>query len=260
MIFLTMELTAVNADQKGQHFMIDRKIIKFIVDHALLLKEDLVLEIGYGHGELTREITKKCTVIAVDIEDNSSSLSKESNKGIIFVHDNILRCFRNLYEKHRFNKIVSNIPYNISEPLIRQIFKTDVELIIITVGEAFAKILTSFDNRIGIIANALYDVEILLKVPPKAFMPAPKNSSAVIMLKPKPLDSISRASAIYKGLVLLDDKKLKNSLETVSNMTKRTSKEIIKGFGLNFLDKKLYQLTNEEFLELSYLISEKLAP
>jgi len=253
-----MELTATNADRKGQHFMIDRKTIKFIIDHAQLLKDDMVLEIGYGHGELTNRLSKKCKVIAVDIEDNSSLLDKTVNKSIDIVHENILECFSSLYDKHHFNKIVSNIPYNISEPLIRLIFKIDLELIILTVGKGFAEILTSRNNRIGIIANALYEVEMLKKIHPKAFRPSPRTESAIVALRQRSMDYIPKASAVFKGLVLLDDKKLKNALEQIISANRRESKNIINNSGLKFLDKKIYQISNEEFLELNKFIENSI--
>ncbi len=231
-----------NLDQSGQHYMIDKKLIRYIVDEAMLLPDDVVLEIGCGHGELTREIAKKCAVVAVDIEDNEIS-----GKNIIFVKGNILELFSDLYEKHGFNKIVANIPYNISEPLMRLIFKVNLETIILTVGKSFSEILTSKDGRIGIIANELYDIEVLKKISPKSFRPMPRVESALVLLEQRDIDIVDKPAVIYKELVLLDDKKLRNGLLKVLSGTKKDLKRKLEN---KLFDKKLYQLSNKEIVQL----------
>lgn len=232
----------MNLDQSGQHYMIDKKLVRYIVDEAMLLPEDVVLEIGCGHGELTKEIAKKCKVIAVDIEDNNIS-----GKNIIFVRGNILDLFIELHEAHRFNKIVANIPYNISEPLMRLIFKINLEFILLTVGKNFSEILTQRKNRIGIIANELYDVKILKKIPAKAFHPMPRVESALVSLEQRDIDIVDRPAVIYKELVMLDDKKLKNALLKILKGTKKDLKSKLEG---ELFNKKLYELNNNEFIKL----------
>lgn len=236
----------INLDKTGKHYMVDKKLLNYIVDEAMLLPNDVVLEIGCGHGELTYLIAKKCKVIAVDIDDNGVS-----GKNIVFVKGNILKLFLDLYKKYGFNKIVANIPYNISEPLMKLIFKVNLELIILTVGENFYKILSSRNNRLGIITNELYDVELLKYIMPKSFMPQPKVKSALIILKQKDIDIVDKPAVIYKELVVLENKKLKNTLINLSDGNK---KDLKKKFNSNLFDKKLYQLTNEEFIKLDVFL------
>ena len=235
-----------NLDQTGQHYMIDAVLIRFIVNSAELEKDDVVLEIGYGKGALTKELAKKCRVIAIDIENNVFDA-----KNVTFVEGNILTMFNSLYEKYSFNKIVANIPYNISEPLMKLIFKKhqELDLIVLTIGQNFANLSTGNNNRIGIIANRLYNIELLRTVKPKSFSPPPRVDSQVILLEPK----ADASSKLYSQLVLLDDKKLKNALEAIlTNKTKREVKELTSN---SLFDKKLYELSNEEFLELNRTLS-----
>jgi len=235
-----------NLDQTGQHYMIDSTLIKFIVNSAELEKDDIVLEIGYGKGALTKELAKKCKVIAIDIEEN-----KFEAKNVIFIKDNILNTFNQLYEKYTFNKIVANIPYNISEPLMKLIFKQhkELELVVLTVGKNFANLLMSNDNRIGVIAAHMYNIELLKTVKPKSFSPPPRVDSEVILLEPKS-DVLSE---MYSKLVLLDDRKLKNALEKIlADKTKRQVKELTTH---PLFDKKLYELNNKEFVELDAIIT-----
>ena len=244
------ESYARNLDQTGQHYMIDPDLIKFIVNNAELEKDDIVLEIGYGKGSLTKELLKKCKVIAVDTEEYKFDVKDAKN--VIFINDNILQIFNELYEKYTFNKIVANIPYNISEPLMRLIFKKhkELELVVLTIGQHFADLLTRNDNRIGIIASHMYDIDLLKTVKPRSFSPPPRVDSEVILLEPKS-DALSD---MYVKLIMLDDRKLKNAFEKIFfEKTKRQVKELTKH---PLFDKKLYELSNKEFMELDELLTK----
>jgi 16S rRNA A1518/A1519 N6-dimethyltransferase RsmA/KsgA/DIM1 with predicted DNA glycosylase/AP lyase activity len=238
------ELTGRNLDQTGQHYMIDKKLIQFIVQSAELKPTDVVLEIGYGKGALTKELVKKCKVIAVDIELNELNFI---NGKLRVINGNILKLFEELYIKHKFNKIVSNIPYNISEPLMKILFKhIELECIVLTMGKNFSDLLLQKDNRIGIIANRLYTIEQLQLVSPKSFSPAPRVDSVVLRFIPK------QTNSIYKKLVVFDGVKLKNALERI---WKNKTKKQVKALTVNPLfSKRLYELSNEEFVEFDSLI------
>ena len=231
-----------NLDETGQHYMIDKKLVQFIVDSAELKKNDVVLEIGYGKGALTKELIKKCHVIAVDIEKNELGLRF---KNIEFIHANILDTIDDL----KFNKIVSNIPYNISEPLMKRLFKKNFEVAVLTVGKDFSKLLTEKNNRIGIIANHLYNIESLQDVKRDAFFPSPRIKSAVIKIIPK--KELNGIELKYRSLVFLDDKKIKNAVEKiVKDKTKKELMKLMKNFGHEkIFEKKIYELSNEEFVE-----------
>jgi 16S rRNA (adenine1518-N6/adenine1519-N6)-dimethyltransferase len=226
-----------NLDQTGQHYMIDKKLIKFIVAEAMLENDDVVLEIGYGHGELTRAIAKKCNVIAIDIEKFDLNL-----KNLHLIQGNIL----NEIEKLKFTKVVSNIPYNISEPLMRKLFKIDFDLCVLTTGKNFADNLSKKDNRIGIIANHFYNIDVLKIVKPTSFNPHPRVDSAIVRIEPKTLESLNKSDIIMRELIFLDDKKLKNAFEKIfKDKTKKEIKEITKE---KYYNKKIYELKNEEFI------------
>jgi 16S rRNA A1518/A1519 N6-dimethyltransferase RsmA/KsgA/DIM1 with predicted DNA glycosylase/AP lyase activity len=191
-------------------------------------------------------------VVAIDIEKSDKRLV---HKNIVLIHGNILDVFPVLFKKYGFNKIVSNIPYNISEPLMRLIFTVDVEMVLLTVGKNFADILIAKDSRISIIANELYDIEVLKIIPPKSFFPMPRVDSALVMMRQKDIDEVPKSAAIYKELVLLDDKKLRNCFDNIlgPDITKRAIRVLTKHA---LFDKKLYQLSNKEFIILDEIISK----
>jgi 16S rRNA (adenine1518-N6/adenine1519-N6)-dimethyltransferase len=223
--------------------MIDKSLIQFIIKNADLKPSDVVLEIGYGKGALTKELSKKCKVIAIDIAEN-----KFDSKNVVFMHGNILELFDELYVKYKFNKVVSNIPYNISEPLMKILFKhPEIDSIVLTVGKNFAELLSRKDNRIGIIANHLYIIEPLKDVSPKAFFPSPRVDSVILKFAPR------KTNSIYRQLVLLDDVKLKNALEKI--LKQKTKREVKALTDKPLFDKRLYELSNEEFLEFNKIIT-----
>ncbi len=237
-----------NLDQTGQHYMIDRGLIKEIVSAASLKKSDCVFEIGFGKGALTYALANKCTVVAIDIEPASSQLTTELSH-VTFIQGNVLEEFDATYQKYAFNKIVANIPYMLSEPLMRKVFKTPPECVVLTVGEDFSEIVHKRNNRIGIIANQLFDVEVLQTVSPDAFFPRPRVYSAVIRMKKKKHDSVAK---IYTQLIALHHKKLKNAFTTI--LVYRTKKEIKELTTMPLFSKKLYELDNAEFILLDKFI------
>ena len=244
-----------NLDQTGQHYMIDKRIIRFIIKSADIKKTDIVLEIGYGKGALTSELVKKCSVIAID--KFQAQLDFDSDN-LFLIQGNILEKFQDIKAQYEFNKIVANIPYNISEPLIKLLFKHHFDMAVMTLGENFSDILISKDNRVGIIADKLFKIKVLCDVPKRAFKPQPKILSRVVMIKKIPNDKLDDLGKIYRGLLFLDNKKIKNALEKIAEnessmkgLTKNILRSLIKK---DFLDivfsKKLYELNNKEFLLL----------
>jgi len=234
-----------NLDETGQHYMIDKKLIDFIIKSADLKPSDIVLEIGYGKGALTRGLVKHCRIIAIDIELNTLDFIDGKLR---IVQGNILKMFEELYQTHKFNKIVSNIPYNISEPLMRILFRhRDIDSIVLTVGKNFADVLSRKDNRIGIIAHHLYIVEQLKVVSPEAFHPHPRVDSVVLRITPR------KTNSIYRKIVMFDDLKLKNAMEKV--FSEKTKKEVKALTTDKLFDKRLYELSNAEFMEFDNVLS-----
>ena len=246
-----------------QHFMIDRKLIKRIIEYSDLNGKDVVLEIGSGKGFLTKELIKKCKVLAVEKDESfKKELAKWSkiNRNLEVVFGDVLKVMKRL----KFNKLVSNIPYSISEPLFKRLFRVQPDLIIITVSHSFANKLLDEKSKIGLLASLFFDIEIKEKVPSKAFVPRPKTESAVIKLTPREEESLSTIDIVLRNFVLLDNKKTKNALMEALvkglDLTKRKAKEIIAKLDLSnkVLEKNSDLLSFEEFSRLRSLLAIKL--
>lgn len=237
-----------------QHFMVDRSLIKRIVGYSELKEDDIVLEIGPGKGFLTKELVKKCKVIVVEKDEKfKRELSKlaKVNKNLEIIFGNALK----LIKKLRFNKIVSNIPYNISEPLFKQIFKLQIEFAILTVSESFAEKLLDNSSKIGLQTNLFFSIEKLEEISREAFLPRPRTDSAVLKIIPKK-EALSTVEKVLKKFTLLNDKKTKNALQEALiealSITKRQAKGLISKLNLpkQALEKNSDLLSLEEFSNL----------
>lgn len=246
-----------------QHFMIDRSLIKRIIDYSSLKAGDVVLEIGPGKGFLTKELVKKCKVIAVEKDEifmkGLSKLAKIS-KNLELVFGDALKIIKSL----KFNKVVSNIPYSISEPLLKQLFRVQPELVVVTVSKSFADNILDGKSKMGLQASLFFNVEIKEEVPRKAFTPRPKTDSAVVRLTPKKEESLSVTERILRKFVLLDDKKTKNALKEALigglGLTKRKAKELVKALGLSneVLEKNSDTISTSELLKLKKLVESNI--
>ena len=234
-----------------QHFMVDRSLIKKIIGYSELKEDDIVLEIGPGKGFLTKELVKKCRVIAVEKDDSFKpglSKLKKINKNLEIVFGNALKLIKNL----KFNKIVSNIPYNISEPLFKQMFKLRIESAILTVSQSFAEKMLDKNTKIGLQTSLFFSIEKLEEVSREAFLPRPRTDSTVLKMTPKK-EGLSTVEKVLKRFTLLNDKKTKNALQEALiealNLTKKQAKERITKLNLpkNVLEKNSDLLSFEEF-------------
>lgn len=176
----------------GQNFLIDKNMILKIIKHINPNENEKIVEVGPGHGALTDHLSKSVNnLILVELDNNlvNSLYEKYSNsKNIKIVHGNILKIDWNKFLP--IDKIVGNLPYNISSQIIIKMFEyhDKINLAIITIQKEFAERLISApkSKKYGILSvySQLYcDAKILFKIPNQVFRPIPKVESAVIEMK-----------------------------------------------------------------------------
>ena len=181
----------------GQNFLIDKNILEKIVDAAEIGADDVVLEIGPGIGTMTQYLCERAReVIAVEIDDKlipvlADTLSEYDN--VTVIHEDILKVdIRALAEEKnggRPIKVVANLPYYITTPIIMELFESRVPLESVTVmvqkevAERMKEGPGSKHYGALSLAVAYYAVaETVAEVPPACFVPRPKVSSMVIRL------------------------------------------------------------------------------
>lgn len=239
----------------GQNFLIDGNILRKIVEGAGVTKEDNVLEVGPGFGTLTEELAQYAKkVYCVEKDHRLIPILKEtlsSFDNIQFIESDILEFdWEKFFEEEKINKpikVVANLPYYITTPIIESMLKRskDIESITVMVQKEVAErmIANEKDKNYGSLSLFIgfhAEASILTKVPNTVFMPKPDVDSAVVHLKIRDMH--------YKGNVDFLFQIIR------SGFTKRR-KTIMNSFTSGFADVKKEEL-REVLASLS--LSEKL--
>jgi 16S rRNA (adenine1518-N6/adenine1519-N6)-dimethyltransferase len=180
----------------GQNFLIDHGIIRDIVRAVHPHKDDVIVEIGPGKGAITQLLADSCDNLSVIELDRDLvpwlkvKFEKHPNFQL-FQADALQFDFAQLVKDDKPIRIVGNLPYNISTPLIFHLLSystqvSDMHFMLQkeVVKRMAAKAGDSAYGRLGIMVQYYCDVENLFEVPPTSFDPAPKVDSAIVRLVP----------------------------------------------------------------------------
>ena len=193
----------------GQNFLRDDSVIGAIARAIAPMKGDHVVEIGPGEGALTQAlISSGCQLDAIELDRDLRTrlLASFSTYTDFTLHstDALKFDFASLVTERRLLRVVGNLPYNISTPLIFRLLDqaellADMHFMLqLEVVERLAASPCSKDwGRLGVMAQFQCKVEQLFEVPPEAFHPPPKVQSAVVRLTPHskpPYAGVARAS------------------------------------------------------------------
>lgn len=261
----------------GQNFLIDPHVLEKIVEAAGVTKDDFVLEIGPGIGTMTQYLCENAReVVAVEIDTNlipilEDTLSAYDN--VTVINQDILKLDIAKLAMERNGgkpiKVVANLPYYITTPIIMGLFESHVPIDSITVmvqKEVADRMQTGPGNKdygaLSLAVQYYADPYIVANVPPNCFMPRPKVGSAVIRLEryenppvtvkdEKLMFRLIRASFNQRRKTLANG--LKNSPEL--DYTKEEIEAAIEALGRG-ASIRGEALTLEEFAKLADLLSE----
>jgi len=173
-----------------QNFLIDEGVITRAVKYADLKQEDIVLEIGVGLGFLTDEILKFSKVIGYEKDKKLTEFLNDkysqNEKVQIIIQD-----FMNA-QLPKFNKVISNIPYSLSSPVVFKLLDYDLDVIILFFQAEFAQKMMMKPGdpkygRLSVMTQYYYDIEMMEKVPRELFYPSPRVDTIILRLKKKPI-------------------------------------------------------------------------
>lgn len=183
------------ATSLGQRFLVDRGVLRAIVDAAELSAEDDVLEVGPGPGVLTAQLAERArAVTAVEIDERMVAVLRDTLAG----HGNVSIVRADALEVDLFavgerppTRIVANLPYQITTPLLERFIGDDRRppLIVVLVQEEVARRIVATPSSakergyLSVFVQSFAEARIVRRVPPSAFRPAPKVSSAVVALR-----------------------------------------------------------------------------
>ena len=205
----------------GQNFLIDGDVINFIVNEANLTKEDTVIEIGPGIGFVTEQLVKYAgKVIAVELDEQAiEELNKLNADNLEIVHNDILKTDISELAKGKKVKVVANIPYYITSPILAHLLgeiddldnknRQSISEIILMVQEEVAIRMSANEKSpnkayglLTVLSQFWANCRILKQVKSKSFYPAPKVNSALVRLvvREEPLLKLSDYSYFRKTI------------------------------------------------------------
>ena len=239
----------------GQNFLINPDVIGDIIDFANITKEDTVLEIGPGVGFVTEQLVKHAKkVIAVELDEEAiKELEKLDCDNLEIIHNDILKTDISALSEDSV-KVVANIPYYITSPIIAHLLgeiddlnnknRNKIKDIILMVQEEVARRIVATEKSqskqyglLTILSQFWADCEIIRLVGRKSFYPAPKVNSALVSLKVRKepllkLDDYSFFRRVIKSAFSQRRKTLKNCL-VGAGFDKEKVTKAISDLGLN---------------------------
>ena len=258
----------------GQNFLINQNVVDKIVESSDITKEDLVIEIGPGLGTLTKELLEKAgKVICIELDKKMIKILTDRfslYENFEVIHADVLQIKLNKVikeekEKNGFQsaKIVANLPYYITTPIIMKLLeeRLDLESITVMIQKEVADRLIAIpgEKETGAITYSVYyyaTAEGIMEVPNDSFIPEPEVTSKVIKLtlrKEPPVEVKSRGVMfkIIKSAFMQRRKTLLNALtNTKVFMSKEEGLRILKELQLDE-NVRAEKLTLEDFAEIT---------
>ena len=225
-----------NRKNLGQHFLKSKTIAKAIVSSAKITRNDVVLEIGTGHGILIPYLCKKSKQVFSIENDHDLHLSTKSN-----FHDYsnlVLEYGDGFNSDHNFSIFISNLPYSKSRYAVEWLLQKKFSRAVIMVQKEFSEKLSSNEKHkaISVLANYGFRIKFLMNVKKSNFFPVPKVDSTVILLEKK--------KVISKVLI--------STVNKMFSYRRKTLQNILKQFGLNSTSKKrLDELSGDEIIKIA---------
>ena len=251
----------------GQNFLVDENIIDAIINISDIKSDDIVVEIGSGLGFVTERLVKIANkVFAVELDnDLIFELEKIKADNLKILHQDILKTDLSQFGKNL--KIVANIPYYITSPILAHLLgeiddldnknRNSISQIVLMVQYEVAKRLVASETSrskefgcLSIFSQFWANTEFIEKIPARSFFPVPKVNSAIVKLtiNREPLLKLSNYSffkKVVKGCFATRRKNIKNSL-------------INAGFSKNAVEKTLKELEINENLRGEALSIEQM--
>ena len=220
----------------GQNFLIDKDAIQKILDVAEIKKDETVLEIGGGIGFVTEQLVHfSNNVNVVELDDDAiEMLEKINSEHLNIIHNDILKTDISQFAPSGI-KVVANIPYYITSPIIAHLLgeiddlenknrKSISEIVMMVQWEVAQRLVAKAGSGkdfglLTILANFWADVELIQKVKARSFYPAPKVDSAIVKftIRKEPLLKLTDYKFFRKFIQAAFSQRRKNIKNTLMN-------------------------------------------
>jgi len=245
----------------GQNFLVDKNILRLIANSTRIEKNDEILEIGPGTGNLTEFLVKKKPkkIYLIEKDENLVNLLKNKfSENLSIINEDILKFSKNSFLNNK-SIIFGNLPYNISSQILAKfiinknkfkfkklIFMFQKEL----ADRILAKVNSSNYGRLSILANWKFNIEKIIDIKPNSFLPKPKVSSSLLIFNPKtPLINFNNPENLeYLTKIFFNQRRKK--IKKPINILFKNNLDVSKKLKLN-LDLRPQNISPEVFFQLT---------
>ena len=254
-----------NVKALGQHFLNNEEILDETMRLAEVSSQDHVIEIGPGPGVLTERLLETgCELTSIEIDPDVCEFLRDNFPNLELVEGDALEV-----KWPKANKVVANIPYQISSPLIDVITRTNsIDYVVILVQEEFAERLVveweSDRGSLGMCSMLDWDCTFEMRVGPHCFTPSPQVHSRLVTMSRKESPANSKlAKLLIRQAFAQRRKKLRNTLSKAPKRIARVSgwhakiyREAIQSLDWDLFEERPEDLEIEDWLELARLLED----
>ena len=254
-----------NVKALGQHFLNNEDILDETMRLAEVSPQDHVIEIGPGPGVLTERLLETgCELTSIEIDPDVCEFLRDNFPNLELVEGDALEV-----KWPKANKVVANIPYQISSPLIDVITRTNsIDYVVILVQEEFAERLVveweSDRGSLGMCTMLDWDCTFEMRVGPHCFTPSPQVHSRLVTMKRKESPANSKlAKLLIRQAFAQRRKKLRNTLSKAPKRIARVNgwhakiyREAIQSLDWDLFEERPEDLEIEDWLDLARLLED----
>jgi len=244
----------------GQNFIFDEGFLESIIRELGLGKDDTIIEVGTGAGTLTRVLARRVKqVITYEIDRGLESILQKQFEGF----DNIELHFTDAMKTKDFPpdfKVVANIPYYITTPLILKFMNIQgCREICVLIQEEVANRIVARPNgkeygALSVTLQSQAECKIIKKVPRTLFKPVPNIDSAFVVIKKNGNKPNQYFDRLVKGMFASRRKTALNALKNAMNLDTQTARELLAVVGIGETIRP-EQITVAQFVKLSQILS-----
>jgi 16S rRNA (adenine1518-N6/adenine1519-N6)-dimethyltransferase len=257
----------------GQHFLVDKEVLEVITAAAEVTSDDIIVEVGPGLGILTEALARKAGgVIAIELDDRLAALLKKtlaSFDNVTIINDDVLNIEPGDllvgWGANPVYKVVANLPYYITSPVLRHFLDTTVKpkVMIVMVQKEVAEAIAAKPGDMSLLSISVQfygKPEIVSYVPAQSFYPAPEVDSAVlrINLYPQPAVAVDEGGffELVRAGFAAPRKQIANSLSQGLGLPKAGVLPLLEKADIDW-QRRAETLTLEEWARLWRVFEEK---
>ena len=254
-----------NVKSLGQHFLNNEEVLDETISLADISADDHIIEIGPGPGVLTERLLESgCTLTAIELDSGICEFLRDNFPDLNLIEGDALK-----ESWPKANKVVANIPYQISSPLIDIITRTQsIDYVVILVQEEFAERLVveweSDRGSLGMCTMLDWDCTFEMRVGPHCFTPSPQVHSRLVTMKRKESPANSKlAKLLIRQAFAQRRKKLRNTLSKAPKRIARVNgwhakayRDALQYIDCDFIEERPEDLEIEDWLELARLLED----